>query len=75
LQRRNLRPVVILLVAETFEGSKGTELVARQLMEQQIPVCLIYCDADLGQALSSFSSNNISSDATLWQRPTLSHLI
>ena len=74
LQRRNLRPVVILLVAETFNGSQGTEQVARQLMEEQVPVCLIYCDSDLGQALSSFSSNNISSDATLWQRPTLSHL-
>jgi uncharacterized protein (DUF58 family) len=74
LQRRNLRPVVILLVAETFDGNKGTENVARQLMEQQVPVCLIYCGADLGQALSTFSSNNISPDVTLWQRPTLSHL-
>jgi uncharacterized protein (DUF58 family) len=74
LQRRGLRPVVILLVAETFDGSKGTEKVARQLMEQQVPVCLIYCDADLAQALSNFSANNISTDVALWQRPTLSHL-
>ncbi len=74
LQRRNLRPVVILLVAETFDGNKGTDKLARQLMEQQVAVCLIYCDTDLGQALSTFSLNNISPDVTLWQRPTLSHL-
>jgi uncharacterized protein (DUF58 family) len=74
LLRRNLRPIVILLVAETFDGSKGTDKLARQLMERKVPVCLIYCDADLGQALSTFSSNNNSPDVTLWQRPTLSHL-
>lgn len=74
LQRRNLRPVVILLVAQSFGGSWGAEKVIRQLMEQRVPVCLIYCDTDPGQALSTFSSNNISQDVTTWQRPTLSHL-
>ena len=74
LQRRNLRPVVLLLVAETFNGVKGTDKLARQLMEQQVPVCLIYCDSDLGQALSSFSTNSISPDVSSWQRPPLSHL-
>ena len=74
LQRRNLRPVVILLVAETFNGSSGTDNLARKLMEQKVPVCLIYCDADLGQTLSNFSVNNFSQDRTIWQRPTLSHL-
>jgi uncharacterized protein (DUF58 family) len=74
LQRRNLRPVVILLAAETFDGSRGTDALAHQLMEQEVPVCLIYCDSDLGQALSTFSSNHRPSDVTLWQRPTLSHL-
>jgi uncharacterized protein (DUF58 family) len=74
LQRRNLRPVVLLLVAETFNGVKGTDKLARQLMEQQVPVCLIYCDSDLGQVLSSFSTNNFSPDVALWQKPPLSHL-
>jgi uncharacterized protein (DUF58 family) len=74
LQRRNLRPVVILLVAESFAGAPGTQRIAQQLMAQRVPVCLIYCDADLAQALSTFSSNNTSQDATSWQRPTLSHL-
>ncbi len=75
LQRRNLRPVVILLVAETFNGSQGTDKVAGRLIEQRVPICLIHCGEDLSQALSNFSYNNMSTDATLWQRPTLSHLI
>ena len=74
LQRRNLRPVIVLLVAESFGGNKGSDQLARQLMEHRVPVCLVYCDSDLGGTLSTFSSNNISQDATLWQRPTLSHL-
>ncbi len=74
LQRRNLRPVVILLVAESFGGAPGSQRIAQQLMQQRVPVCLIYCDADLAHELSSFSSNNPAQDATTWQRPTLSHL-
>ncbi|HEX2697276.1 MAG TPA: DUF58 domain-containing protein, partial [Anaerolineales bacterium] len=74
LQRRNLRPVVVLLVAETFTGSKGSDKIARQLTEQRVPVCLVYCDADLSQTLSAFSSSHFSQDATTWQRPALSHL-
>ena len=74
LQRRNLRPVVILLVAESFGGPPGSQRIAQQLMEQRVPACLIYCDADLAHELSSFSTNNPSQDATSWQRPTLSHL-
>lgn len=74
LKRRNLRPVVILLAAESFGGSKGTDKIVQHLMEQRVPVCLVYCDADLGQTLSTFSSNNTSQDITQWQRPTLSHL-
>jgi uncharacterized protein (DUF58 family) len=75
LQRRNLRPVVILLVVETFDGANGSDKLAFQLKEQRVPVCPVYCDADLGQTLSAFSSGNFSQDVTTWQRPTLSHLI
>jgi len=75
LQRRNLRPIVILLVAETFDGRKGTDEVATRLMEQKTPICLIHCGEDLSIALSNFPSNNISQDSSKWQRPTLSHLI
>lgn len=74
LQRRNLRPVVILLDARSFDGVWGADRVAGQLAEQRVPVCLISCDADLGEALSSFSAEHILQDVNTWQRPTLSHL-
>lgn len=74
LQRRNLRPVVVLLDARSFDGVWGADKVARQLAEQRVPVCLIPCDADLGQALSLFSANHILQEVDTWQRPTLSHL-
>ncbi|MBI1854489.1 MAG: DUF58 domain-containing protein [Chloroflexi bacterium] len=74
LQRRNLHPVVVLLAAESFDGPRGSDKLAFQLKEQRVPVCLIYCDADLAQTLSAFSSSNFSQDLTTWQRPVLSHL-
>jgi uncharacterized protein (DUF58 family) len=56
LQRRRLRPVVILLMAESF-GSQtpGSESLLRALTDRGVPVCPIYCDADLSQALASFA--------------------
>ncbi len=74
LSRRNLQPVVVLLVAESFGGAQGTDKIARLLEEQRVPVCLIYCGADIGQALSSFSPRSTLQDMSQWQRPTLSHL-
>ncbi len=74
LQRRNLRPVVVLLAAETFNGKEGSRKLTAQLAEQRVPVCLIPCDADIGGMLSTFAANNISQDVITWQKPTLSHL-
>ncbi|MBI5842247.1 MAG: DUF58 domain-containing protein [Chloroflexi bacterium] len=75
LQRRNLRPVVVLLDASTFSGERGTEKLAQSLNESRVPVCIIPCDANLSQTLSSFSSQIIYQDVDQWQRPELSHLI
>jgi uncharacterized protein (DUF58 family) len=59
LLRRNLRPVVILLMTESFGGQQpGGESFVRALNERGVPVCPIYCDADLAQALASFSKNS-----------------
>jgi uncharacterized protein (DUF58 family) len=74
LQLRNLRPVVILLVVETFGGPRGTERLLRSLSERGIPVCPIYCDADLATVLATFASNSFSQDVHIWHRPQLSHL-
>jgi uncharacterized protein (DUF58 family) len=74
LQRRSLRPVVVLLIADSFGGSKGGEKLYNSLLERNVSVCRIYCDADLSLELSSFSSYLTSQEPT-WQRPLLSHLI
>ena len=74
LQRRKLRPVVVLLMAHTFGGHKNNEDLAQLLMERNVPVCPIYCEADLSEALSAFSSNTFSQE-TSWRQPVLSHLI
>jgi uncharacterized protein (DUF58 family) len=48
LERRNLRPVVILIKSETFGGSGGTEEMAASLLSRNIPVCQIGLGDDLG---------------------------
>jgi uncharacterized protein (DUF58 family) len=74
LQMRNLRPVVVLLMAHTFGGRKNNEELAASLGERNVPVCPIYCEADLSEVLSSFSANTFSQESA-WRLPTLSHLI
>jgi uncharacterized protein (DUF58 family) len=73
LQRRNLRPVVVLMMANSFGGAAGSEKLSSSLLERNVPVCNIYCDADISIELSGFSSNVVSQDYA-WQRPPLSHL-
>jgi uncharacterized protein (DUF58 family) len=73
LQRRKLRPVVILLMIESFGSRTGNEELAVHLMERNVPVCKIYCDADLTETLSRFSENNFVKDVS-WRQPVLSHL-
>jgi uncharacterized protein (DUF58 family) len=73
LQRRYLRPVVILLDIETFGGMRGTQKIAQSLRERRVPVCVIACDANLAQALSELSTNFKAQENHTWQSPTLSH--
>lgn len=72
LQRRYLRPVVVLLDTETFGGQSGTDKLVRSLRERRVPVCLVACNADLAQALSELPSNFTSQDMRTWQSPVLS---
>jgi uncharacterized protein (DUF58 family) len=73
LQRRHLRPVVVLLMAHSFGNRASNEDLARSLTERNVPVCPVYCDADLSETLSSFSAQTFSQDLS-WRRPVLSHL-
>ncbi len=74
LQRRRLRPIVILLDAETFGGRAGSEQLAAALQAQGTPTRLIRCGVDLSDELSGFSAAAASQDGIRWQRPVLSHL-
>ena len=55
LQRRNLHPVVILLMAETFGGASGAEALAQKLAARNIPICRVQNGADLRETLTNFA--------------------
>jgi uncharacterized protein (DUF58 family) len=73
LQRRKLRPVVVLLMSLSFGSRASNEDLAKSLAERNVPVCRVYCDADLSETLSSFATSTFSQDLS-WRRPVLSHL-
>jgi uncharacterized protein (DUF58 family) len=57
LQRRHMRPVVVLLDPATFGSSGNSFALVESLRARRIPVCVIACGADLSQVFSEFSSN------------------
>ncbi len=73
LQRRNLRPVVVLLMSQSFGNHSSNEGLAKSLMEHNVPVCPIYCNADLSEVLSNFSTTTFAQEPS-WRQPVLSHL-
>lgn len=58
LQRRKLRPVVVLLMAESFGGRPGSEELAQKLAQRRVPVCRVANGADLRQTLSNFAAQS-----------------
>ena len=75
LQRRNLRPVVVLLMLQSFGARLSNEDLAKSLEERKVPVCRVYCDADLSETLSTFySKTTLQQQVRVWRRPVLSHL-
>ena len=55
LQRRKLRPVILLLMAHSFGGREGSEELAEKLEFRGVPVCKVYNNANLGDVLASFA--------------------
>jgi uncharacterized protein (DUF58 family) len=55
-QSRNLRPMVILLRAETFGSQESSEALLAGLMARNVPVCPIECGVDIGKQLESFAA-------------------
>jgi uncharacterized protein (DUF58 family) len=74
LQQRRLKPVVILLAAETFGSRSSNADLAAQLERQGIPTLRVSCGADLSHAMSTLHQPKGTQDAYTWQRPILSHL-
>ena len=73
LQRRYLRPIVVLLDVETFGGTRGADTISRSLRARRVPVCVIKCDDNLPLALSELSTDFKLQENHTWQSPTLSH--
>ena len=67
LQRRNLRAVVLLLMAQTFGGQAGSEELAARLERRGIPVCKIYNKANLGDVLAGFAAQHQQQENRSWQ--------
>jgi uncharacterized protein (DUF58 family) len=52
LLRHNLRPVVVLIKAESFGGARGSQEVVTKLQQRNIPVCTIGYGEDMATALA-----------------------
>ncbi len=52
LQRRNLRPILVLVKAETFGGTPADENLVNTLINRNIPVCQIGFGDDMSSGLS-----------------------
>ncbi len=72
LQRRYLRPIVVLLDVETFGGTRGADKISRSLSARRVPVCVIKCDDNLPLALSELSTDFKPQENRTWQTPILS---
>jgi uncharacterized protein (DUF58 family) len=66
LQRRNLRPIILLLMAQTFGGLTGSEELAAKLERRGIPVCKIYNNANLGDLLAGFAALHRQQENRSW---------
>jgi uncharacterized protein (DUF58 family) len=66
LQRRNLRPIILLLMANTFGGAAGSEELAVKLERRGIPVCKIYNNANLADTLAAFSALHRQQENRSW---------
>jgi uncharacterized protein (DUF58 family) len=52
LQRRNLRPVVVLIKPETFNGVGESESIVAGMLRRNVPVCLVGLGDDLSIQLA-----------------------
>lgn len=55
-QRRNLRPVMLLLDASTFGGPDGPDVLRQTVAARAVPLCVIRCGDDLSTTLAAFAA-------------------
>jgi hypothetical protein len=67
LQRRSLRPLVLLLMADTFGGRPGSEALAEKLARRGVPLCKVYNHANLGETLQAFAAIHKGQENRSWQ--------
>jgi uncharacterized protein (DUF58 family) len=68
LQRRFMRPVVILIDSESFGGISGANKLGNELRARRVPFCMVRCGDDLTQSLSELSTNFSSQEMRTWQK-------
>lgn len=59
LERRGMRPVVVLLDAASFGGPEGSDRVAQNLATLGVPVCRVKNGDDLGAALATAAQSHM----------------
>lgn len=69
LQRRYMRPLVLLIDSKSFGGSIGADALGVELRARRVPFCIVQCGDNLAQALSKLSNNFYSQDRQSWQNP------
>jgi uncharacterized protein (DUF58 family) len=69
LQRRNLHPLVILLMADSFGGPRGGEKLAQMLLELNVPLCQVSYGEDLTQILTEFATQHVTQEMGPWRKP------
>ncbi|PWH12976.1 MAG: hypothetical protein DDG60_11210 [Anaerolineae bacterium] len=67
LQRRGLRPLILLLMAESFGGKASTEALATKLEKRSLPLCKIYKGTDLTDTLQRFANLHKGLENRPWQ--------
>ncbi len=67
LQKRNLRPIVLLLMANSFGGVGGSDELAVKLELRGVPVCKVYNNANLGDVLAEFATTHQHQENRSWQ--------
>ncbi len=75
LQRRNLRPVVILIDSFSFGGQSGSTELIKKVEELNIPVCLIAYEDDISEKLSSMTSQTFIKEPIAWHSQTTPSLL